>query len=471
MEARNGSFLLAYGLFLIAATSQGADARNLAAFDYSSSPVVYEKRHPDSTLICQGGAAGVKLQAEQPVSEPVPMPQTAPPIQPAGGGGAGGAPQTAPNYGSAPYSGGYGTPAPAFGSAPQAPQNDGYAGGGAGGQSQIPPFGGAPEYGQQPLPQYGQPPQYGQQPPPKYGQQPPPYNQGPQYGPGDAPSYNTGIQYGQQYPPLQPQGAGYGNYPPPGGAYGGGAGYQDSYHVPPAYYQGGAQGPPMGGGPGQIYSDRQVYAPAGTSLPISLQTAISTQVAKVGDYIQASISENVSLGGRGYIPSGTQVVGTVSDATAGRRLSRSGELSLQFNSLRLPNGQQIPISAHLVGDIGKYKDKGTGTNDVYRGEGWGTKVGQTVLRGGGGAGLGAALGTGVGAIAGGGHGAGMGAWSGAAIGGGIGLADMLLRKGKDVIIPTGTAMTIQLDQPVDLGGAGGPPPPYGQQPGSYSGTF
>lgn len=289
---------------------------------------------------------------------------------------------------------------------------------------------------------------------------------------GQQPSYNTGIQYGEQYPSLQaPAGYSGGAY---GGGYAGGAqGYQDSYHVPPSFYQGGGgmQPPP---GPGQIYSDRQVFVPAGTVLPVSLQTAISTQVAKPGDYIQATISQNVSLGGRGYIPAGTQVVGTVSDSEAGRRLSRSGELSLQFNSLRLPSGQQIPITAHLQGSLGKYANKGTGTNDVYRGEGWGAKLGQTAIRGGLGAGLGAGLGTAVGAIAGGGHGAGMGAWSGAAIGGGIGLADMFLRKGRDVIVPAGTNIEIQLDQPADLGG-GGPPPVYRGQPGypgqSYSGTF
>lgn len=99
------------------------------------------------------------------------------------------------------------------------------------------------------------------------------------------------------------------------------------------------------------------------------------------------------------------------------------------------------------------------------------KVGQTAIRGGLGAGLGAGLGTAVGAIAGGGHGAGMGAWSGAAIGGGIGVADMLLRKGRDVIIPTGTNIQVQLDQQVDLGGG---PPQYGGQPGygqGQSGVF
>jgi hypothetical protein len=108
------------------------------------------------------------------------------------------------------------------------------------------------------------------------------------------------------------------------------------------------------------------------------------------------------------------------------------------------------MSAHITGELGKYKQNGNGS---FQGEGAGTKVGQALMRTAIGAGAGAALGTAVGAIAGRGNntvgyapvyepygatvvpvgyapsysngaarGAGRGAWSGAAIGGGVGLA-------------------------------------------------
>jgi hypothetical protein len=66
-----------------------------------------------------------------------------------------------------------------------------------------------------------------------------------------------------------------------------------------------------------------------------------------------------------------------------------------------------------------------------------------------GAGAGAALGTAMGAITGGGLGT--GAWAGTAIGGGGGLLEALVfRKGRNVIIPSGTALQFQLDQPANL---------------------
>ncbi len=271
---------------------------------------------------------------------------------------------------------------------------------------------------------YAAPPQYGG-PPPQYGGQ---AQYGAPYG-GPPPQYGGQQQYGA------PQ---YGGPPP---QYGG----QQSYGGPPPQY----------GGQQSVYPQQQgsvAYAQAGTSIQVALRTSISTQIAKEGDFIEAAVTQPVQLGGYSSIPAGSVVAGQITSAEAGRRLSRSGALSITFNQLRLPSGVTVPIQAHLSSGAGKYKQKNDGQ---LRGEGGMAKVGQTAIRGGLGAGLGAALGTGVGAIAGGGHGAGMGAWSGAAIGGGVGVADMLLRKGRDVTIPSGTDMEIQLDQPVSIPDANG----------------
>jgi hypothetical protein len=268
----------------------------------------------------------------------------------------------------------------------------------------------------------------------------------------------------QQQPQGMPQGQDEYNS---GGArpanYQGSVGYQNFGGPGTPQYGGGGGYPPQGnynGGVGGGYQQRGrvAYAPAGLTMPISLQTSISTQVAKPGDMIQAQIAQTMYLGDA-TIPQGSVLTGTITDAEAGRRLSRSGELSIKFNRLRTPDGIETPITAHLIGGIGKYTDKGSDTSDTVRGEGWKAKVGQTAIRGGVGAGAGAALGTAIGAIAGrGGAGAGRGAWSGAAIGGGVGAASMLMRKGRDVIIPSGTQMQLQLDAPATIagGGMGGP---------------
>jgi hypothetical protein len=198
---------------------------------------------------------------------------------------------------------------------------------------------------------------------------------------------------------------------------------------------------------------RIALAPAGQIISVTLATSIATQVAKPGDLLQANISQNINLGDS-VIPAGSVVIGQVAEAEAGRRLTRSGELQIKFTRIRTPDGTETPISAHIVGGIGKYAQVGGDQSDTYKGETMGNKVGSVAFRGLLGAGGGAALGTAVGAIAGqSGTGAGRGAWSGTAIGGGLGVADsLLLRKGKDITVPSGTKIQLQLDAPVSIAG-------------------
>jgi len=274
-------------------------------------------------------------------------------------------------------------------------------------------------------PAAGAPPQYAAGAAPQYGAAAPPQNGG-------------GDQYGRSTAAYPPPGGG---YPPQGGGY------------PP---QGGAY-PPQGYGAPQ--RGRVAYAPAGLVLTATLNTSIATQAAQAGDLVQATVSQPIMLGDT-QIPPGAILIGTVTEAKHGGFLGRAGTLGVKFNRLRTPEGVETPITAHIEGGIGKNKEN---ANGQFAGETWKTKVGQGVIRGGIGAGLGAALGTGVGAIAGGGRGAGRGAWSGTAIGAGVGVLDsVVLRKGKDVVIPSGQSVSVQLDAPVSIS-IGGPTP--------YTGAF
>ena len=238
---------------------------------------------------------------------------------------------------------------------------------------------------------------------------------------------------------------------------------QQQYAPPTGLYpaQGAGAYAPTGSYP--VQRGRVVYAPAGLTIPITLQTSISSQVARPGDMVQATINQPIALG-EATIPAGATVAGTITDAKSGGFMGRAGMLGVKFNRLRTPDGVETPISAHIVGGIGKYADLGSDESDTVKGETWKTKVGQAAIRGAIGAGTGAALGTAVGAIAArSGRGTGRGAWSGAAIGGGAGVAQsLLLRKGKEVTIASGTQMQLQLDAPATLSAGGAPP---------YTGAF
>ncbi len=231
-----------------------------------------------------------------------------------------------------------------------------------------------------------------------------------------------------------------------------------------------------------LSSNGTSYMPAGLTLSAALTTSISTSSAQPGDTIQAQLTQAVQLAD-GQIPAGSVLEGRVVAANAGGFLGKAGRLTVKFDQLRTSNGLNVSLSASVVGDLGKYQQIAEGSSS-YAGEGAGTKAGQALLRTAIGAGAGAALGTAVGAIAGRGNpqvsyrqsygryghqvvpmgyypqyrsgagvGAGRGAWSGAAIGGGLGLADsLLLRKGKNVVITSGTPIQLKLDAPVSFNG-------------------
>ena len=253
--------------------------------------------------------------------------------------------------------------------------------------------------------------------------------------------------------PPQAQYAPQGNYQAPGN-------YQarGNYPAPTNY-----AATPSYPHPNMMRQGRVVYAPAGLTLNTTLSTAISTQVAQLGDMIQANISETVQLG-EGSIPAGSVLIGQITEAKSGGFFGRSGMLGVKFNRLRTPDGVETPITAHIVGGIGKFTEIGGDQSDVLKGETMKTKLGQAAIRTAIGAGTGAALGTAIGAIAGrSGTATGRGAWSGTAIGGGLGaVQSVTMRKGRDVSIPSGQRMQVQLDAPVSVSGGGVPP---------YTGAF
>ena len=195
---------------------------------------------------------------------------------------------------------------------------------------------------------------------------------------------------------------------------------------------------------------RIVYIPAGMQIPIQITTAISSETARAGDKVEGQIAETVNLGDTS-IPAGSTITGTITESTSGQRMGRSGLLGMKFDTLRTRDGQTTPITAHIVGGIGKYQEIGA-QSGMVKGETTSNKVKQAAIRGAVGAGGGALLGLSIGAIAGrGGRGAGRGAIAGTAIGGALGVAESLLyRKGSDVKVQSGQTLNLQLDAPASL---------------------
>jgi type IV secretion system protein VirB10 len=178
-----------------------------------------------------------------------------------------------------------------------------------------------------------------------------------------------------------------------------------------------------------------IVIPAGTVIPISLTSRVSTKHAKDGDGVYGKTIFPITINNRIVIPEGSNVRGRISEIRRPGRVKGKGELSLSFQTLVLPNGTTLPIYTSLgsAGGVAERRGEATVQGDSSKGEDAKT-VGRT-------AGTGALIGV----IADRGNGAAIGGGVGAA----AGAAAVLLTRGKDLVLEPGTTIEIVLDRPLE----------------------
>jgi type IV secretory pathway VirB10-like protein len=91
-----------------------------------------------------------------------------------------------------------------------------------------------------------------------------------------------------------------------------------------------------------------VTVPAGTVLEVELLNTVSSESSRVGDTFRARIAGSVRADGRVAIPSGSEVVGEVTQAVPLRKVGGQAKLSIRFTDLVLPDGTTVPIDASFV---------------------------------------------------------------------------------------------------------------------------
>lgn len=183
---------------------------------------------------------------------------------------------------------------------------------------------------------------------------------------------------------------------------------------------------------------------AGTRIAVTLKHAISTRTAHEGDPVYAETAFPVVAHGRVVIPVGTYVQGVIQRSVRPGRIKGRGELVIHFTTLIFPSGYTLLLPGSIDNVPGAEKtemkpgSEGTVESTGSKGKDAGT-VATTATTG-------ASLGTIVGAVNNG------GALKGAAIGGAagaaVGLATVLLTRGQDVRIESGTLVDMVLEREI-----------------------
>jgi hypothetical protein len=86
--------------------------------------------------------------------------------------------------------------------------------------------------------------------------------------------------------------------------------------------------------------------PAGTIIPLRLNSALRSDKGGSGDAITATVMQDVPLATGGTLPAGSKVTGHVVEAITPGKGSDEPRISFQFDQIRL-GGQTIPITTNL----------------------------------------------------------------------------------------------------------------------------
>jgi hypothetical protein len=155
---------------------------------------------------------------------------------------------------------------------------------------------------------------------------------------------------------------------------------------------------------------------------IVLETAVSSDKAKVEDKVTAHVTRDVTVDGRVAIPANSRLEGVVSVVERGGKFSAQSRVGLKFTTLYLPDNTKLPIQ----------------TDTIFRvGEGPGNEATAKI-------GAGAVVGAILGGIIGGKKGAAIGAGAGAA----GGTAAVAAGKTNDATFAAGSPVTLRLTAPV-----------------------
>ena len=167
---------------------------------------------------------------------------------------------------------------------------------------------------------------------------------------------------------------------------------------------------------------REITLPAGTTLPVVLDTPVASNTSRAEQPITGHVSRDVAVNGVVVVPAGSEVLGNVTSARQSGKVKGRAYIGIRFTTV-VPKGsaERYRIQTAAIGRTAP----ATKTDDAI-------KIGAPAA---GGALIGALVGGKKGALI------------GAGAGGGAGTAIVLTTRGKEVGIAHGTALRVRLLSP------------------------
>jgi len=180
--------------------------------------------------------------------------------------------------------------------------------------------------------------------------------------------------------------------------------------------------PPPPPPPAPVFEELVVSADS--VLGLQIDTAVSSEQAKVEDRVRGRVTRDVKIGDEVAIPAGSRVEGSVTLVEKGGKVKERARLGIRFHTLVLEDGARVPLSTEALFRDG---ESPTGQSTAKIG---GAAVGGAIL----------------GAIFGGAK----GATIGGAVGAGAGTAATLAGDRNPATFAAGSAVTVRILSPVTV---------------------
>ena len=180
--------------------------------------------------------------------------------------------------------------------------------------------------------------------------------------------------------------------------------------------------------------------PQGSHALLRMVNSVTTRTAQEGDYVYLSTAVPIVAGGQVLVPEGSYVQGVVSRVKRSGRVSGRAELGIRIESLTLRSGAVIQLSPRLGSVDAQGSDqKVDEENGIAQGSSHGADAARIATLGGAGAAFGGMVDR---------------TWTGAGIGAGaggaVGLASVLLTRGREVELRQGSTIDVVFDRPVKV---------------------
>jgi len=181
--------------------------------------------------------------------------------------------------------------------------------------------------------------------------------------------------------------------------------------------------------------------PQGSHVLLRLVNSVSTRTAREGDRVYLTTATPIVVNGEFVVPVNSYVQGVVSHSRRSGRVSGRAELAIRIESMTLPSGQTLQVSPHLssVDSEGTEQKVETKEGTVQQGGTKGVDAERIAIRAGEGAAIGAIVDRGW-----------KGAGIGAGAGGAVGLATVLLTRGREVDLHQGSTLDVVFERAVPV---------------------